>query len=738
MEPGQIGERIWAARRAGSNGRILNQAAFFDRCCQVEAKHEPIAENRRFLAIEDSSKKARVIRRIEAGQERLRPRDLLVFARALELPDDHFAELEPFLPLTGPRNGVAGAAHPAPLSPTGFRRIPADSVLPVSRAQLASRLSTALAERRARVVLVEGKAGAGKSFFLSAWFHRFGSGLFGGRALMLDCSSRTVDQVLPDLCRYLSLRPGAPLSQVAAEIDRHGPCLLVLDGLSFRDLQTRRQPDAITLSGLQETVFELAQQTSALTLALGIENNGEQGCEAFVCERLPHELGVHSVRLDPLAPEAGAQFLQALIRSPMPREQLLRLSRHHQGMPLALTVVAAELNRLKDQDRERYVAWIGAGRDIGVDETGSSAFRDVIARYTARLETDRVRRDGPPDGSIVALLKLIALMPGPTPCGHIEHILRMCRIQRLGGMTLDDPRLLDVPFLIRVDDDIDVHALVRRMYRTELDDAVRIGAFASSFTSREELEQIHWRAALLNWGHIRRFADGDQADAVGTSVIEAFVYHMVRLIRLTPPDRRRTKTSGGASAEIIRNFETQVDLLNDNQLWDIAFYRVVRPFLLDRKYESTRVHGQFEAKARILEHLLHATEFGITIAPRHHAEIQKEISVSQMHSGHLKSSRATAEQALSTLIQISPGARNLDHWRALVDIQCVAVAVDVRLGRPPEEILSPLEALASEAEDIVAASVVPEKAPEHAPPRACGGCAGVRAAGRCPSADGRH
>ena len=691
----EVGDKLQARRKAARDhkGQRISQPEFY---VLVQAAERAKVKNRdhwKYADVTPDWAKQRVIG-IENGAVSLTPYDFELFALAIGSPRSANDDLIKLVaPDTSTRQGQ------------GFRRIAADSIIPANREPTQVELDKLCQKGGSRLIVVEGRTGAGKSFFLSHWFALRGIRIFGHNAMMLDASLISASEILSRIAEHLDIADSGQSPPFIAEAMSSIPnYLLIVDGLRASALLGRGKPDAVSLTALREGLFELLRQAPNLTVILCVENNSHLIEQRFLDSVGPYVPFDHFV-MPTLSANDGAAFLASLLSVPLPMEQLRQISDHLQGMPLALTVVAAELGRLSESERERYAAYRSAGPDDLESEDGYEQFKKLILGYLALLEADRgTDAKGAlhaPQASIHALLRLLALMPGPTTISHLRGLLDARKIRRLEAMTPDDHRLAQVPFIIRLDGKLDVHALVRRIFRGELDSFVNNNTF-DAYTSRAELEWIHWRLALMNWAIIKEFGASGDTDGLGTSVIEAFVFHIMQLIRLTQPDRQRKRSSGGLKDNTVALFEEDIHKVTNVALWDIAYWGVVAPYLLERKYVSTRIHGQYDVKARVLEQLVRATDRGITIAPLQLAELHKEIAVCLMHGGHIISARREAELAMSALRGLyTKEGKSDDVWRAIIEIEGVIATVEARQGRVATEIQKRLAYFAQEAEERV-------------------------------------
>jgi tetratricopeptide (TPR) repeat protein len=736
--------------------RGLTQPGLYGLCRYAEEAMDPPTGTKRWSFREVSLDRAKKkIHAIEVRQDvKQVPFQLLVIAKAMSLPDDFFshsfaskadlksaydAALGPFRPARAgaqaPRvstNSLPEMAEqharpghttdlPSMKAPEGFLRLSAGEVLPQNRLAEAANFSQILPsgnDSKSMLVLLQGRTGVGKTFFLSYWLNRYGAEIFGGNALSVDCSLMSFDQILAKVEQYfVSGQSDKGSVSIFEALAVNQSNLIVLDGLKLEHFSEGSHVGALIagvtpgrrpqLRDLAELVAPFLNRTHNTVVIVCLENNSQLvGDTAFV-RLLDRHVQVVTKTVEPLDDDEGAEFLGALGLLSMDIARRRRLSGRLHGLPGALDAAARDLMRLAGAEREHYldnVAMVGAGSENDFERF----FRASLSWYESRIPTVVGSADPHPQ----ALLRLLALMPGPITEVQLDEILRKGRVKRLRNLSSDQVMRGEFPFTSVMNRTVDVHGMVRGILRAEIDDLIERDAFENSNTDREELERIHWLAARFHWNTIKR---GDEPNSTLVTAIESFVYHMMAQIRLIPKGsaRRGKWPTGGASERVLATFtfEEGWGRLSNGQIWSIAFDKAVKPLLIfDRRHRATRIHGQYEAKARILQLLTNALENGVPVVPTTAAELYKETAVCWMHAGRLRSAGNAATRAgvvISPQRSVSTARRPSgfsgtarDIWKLRCDIASVTAAVDLRRGRRIGSIEGDLRPLLLNAQEI--------------------------------------
>jgi tetratricopeptide (TPR) repeat protein len=170
---------------------------------------------------------------------------------------------------------------------------------------------------------------------------------------------------------------------------------------------------------------------------------------------------------------------------------------------------------------------------------------------------------------------------------------------------------------------------------------------------------------------------------------------------------------GGVNARTVEEFRNGPGRLSDALMWMLAYQRVVNPFLLRGRAAQSRIHGQYEAKARIIGRLLREADTRIQAPPNDRIELLRELAVSWMQSGRLHSAREACDQAEREIAKlagwsgdtaaVSPKEPPL--WRHFCDIRSLRMAIDLRYGRPVDVVVDGLGPVVEKALEIAAAAL---------------------------------
>lgn len=695
----------------------FSQTSLYRRCSEIETG-DPPAGRRRFKDVPDDAYARQKIAKLENDLTNLvTTYELSVLARAFGLPSGFFSDrFESFEAI----NQAYLLAKTRPSKLDEFPRVYDSDPIPQSRMRLSRSVADRLLASRTNrfVVLIEGPTSVGKSFFVG---HLYRSVLRANFAQLvyLNCAKLTVDQIKPELQRQGFLVNDKSPKRIARAAAKHD--MVVLDGLRYD--QFREGPRMLgaapgrrlSVSDLMAVVAGLTGRDSPTSVILVMENNGEAIADGRFVDQLPSDVSFIREQIGPLVREEAISFLRSVGADKLSDHLAGQIAEYFYGMPMALSVVAEEIRQLSAIQVERYIDDLKRGSDSGESAVARSG--NFILKYLNRLEeTEELTPSARYEASYVhphAFLRLLALMPGPVSKVHLMELVRETAIKRIGRSADLQNAVKALPFVVETEQSYDLHGLVRGFLSSEIDRIVAIGGYDEN-TSRDELERISWRSALLSWRMIKR---ASATDGITIEAVDAFVHHVTRLIMLLPSNRRQKKKQTPLSDEIIGRFEARHDSLNDYHLWSIAYERAARPFLLDRAFQATRLHGQYHAKARILERLIDSVERGIPLADIPLAELYKETALCWMHTGRLLSAEELSYRGLAVLRRLEPNftkftqaigtgadSATSERWRQLCDAKSIESIIKLRQGRQVDDIRTLLEPFAMAATRIATGS----------------------------------
>ena len=710
-----VGEVIRFVREnlfVDDDGRKLSQASLYRRCQEQQASDKGGVGRRRFGEVSDDGYARKKIRDIEASDNtNITPYELSVIARAMKLPPHFF--LTGYVSFEALEESFA-AQTAEPLALDGFPRIHKTDFIPRSRRRLAQTIAQKLATTRTKlvVIVVEGPTSVGKSFFLGHLYETVLKTNFENLRY-LNCGKLTIDQILPQL-RQLSFDFAESrdsvgrLSQVRHDI-------VVLDGLRYDQFREGPKTPGVaagrrpSISDLMAIISQIQRRSVPTDVLLVLENNNDSiGDHRFVEPLAPGVL-FHRDVIPALNKKEAVEFLRMSGAADLPEQLAEQIVEYFYGMPMALRTVAEEIKQLTSIQIERYVDGLRNGSETG--ESAVTRSGNFILEYLNRLEEGVSEVADENDPTFVhphAFLRLLSVMPGPISKAHLGDIVRELSIRRIGRFADLQSTVRGLPFVVETDTTYDLHGLVRGFLVAEIDQRVK-GSTFDEFITREELERIHWRCALLNW---RMIKNATKADDITIEAIDSLVHHITKLISLLPTERRGTKQRV-ISEDGIKAFEARHDSLTDYPLWSIAYEKAAKPFLLDSTFQATRLHGQYHAKARILERLIESVENGIRLPDIPFAELYKEASLCWLHTGRLLSAEELLHRGLRVLRRIEPNftifVNNIrpnaegqigQIWRLICDAISIDAIIKTRLGRQSDDIRSLLEPFAVAAINI--------------------------------------
>jgi tetratricopeptide (TPR) repeat protein len=728
VSPGRAVQIVRTQLYIDTHNRLgLTQSALYQLCTAVEDQLLVPGNKRRSFKPVRGDRNKKKIGKIENRTNKQDDFKLGIIARAFGLPEDFFRT--PFESEEALKAAFAAKTRslgedrrpPAPQPPlssanprrpVGFPNISAVDPLPESRRRAAQDLADEVlstANVRSRLVLLQGRTGVGKTFFVAHWFRDYGRRVFGSNALRIDCATISLDQVLPAIEQHFISSRDSSNMNVADALAANSENLIVLDGLRFEHFKEGPRLSGIT-PGRRPRLVELAQliskfvnPTSNTTAIVCVENNSNPIADSLFVRTLADGVEVTTRWIEALSDEEGANFLAMLGATQEDDRRLRTISSRLHGLPMALVAAAFDLSRLPAEARETYLESVSAASVSDIDEDFARFFRNHLDRMVHPV-SDGESADPHP----LAFLRLLALMPGPVPRSHLAEILDGKRLKRLKNLSIESAMKAEVSFTTADDDQINLHAFVRNILRAELNGFIEADSY-DPYTSRDELEWIHWRAAILNW---RIILKGNEATTSLVPVIESFVYHMMAQTRLVTEQRRTRRFPAGLNENTINLFEQDAGKLTNAKLWLIAYHRVVRKFLLDKRFVATRIHGQYEAKARILQMLTDAATDGVPV-PRHElAELYKETAVCWMHAGRLQSAMRAARLAANHLAEKkmvlamhlartpSADGRTAEAWRLRCEVESTFVTIESRQARLFSEAIEELRPMLEVALEI--------------------------------------
>jgi hypothetical protein len=562
-----------------------------------------------------------------------------------------------------------------------------------------------------RIIALQGPAGVGKSQAIAEWWKTQGRRIFVRNVFTLNCERKPGDQIFRALtAHFLDGGPG-PIEQAIEGIRAAATPLIILDGLvknppgvpglSEFDLLAPTDADSVALSSVRTLIQLLAERQAPVSLLLAIQTDRPEIDALRMAAILHAGIDFSIIPVPPLAEEDGAHMLQRLGVDDVPPGDLMRVSRSLMGLPISLEAAAKYLSEASSIEREQFIT------QLNMPDRDAESFSEFFQRYMALL----CRSSHDLESHPYALLRLLALMPGPVPKLLIENLLEKRAITRLRNASLDQFLRNRMAFVANVGDRVDLHPLVRRFLRGDLDRIAR-GEITDPTTNRDELAWIHRTVAE----HCLRQlpASTNEFTAVEADNIESAVYHLLSLRELMPADRRdniagqTSRVEDAAYRKRILNLEC-----TGGEIVRYCLDQIVARYFFGRGHHLTRVLGQFETKARILTYFLEGhnlTGEAKNLSAADWSRVLLEISICWMHAGRL----LIAELAIQNCVRLCVATRPSENyigsltsdadarriWSVRSEAISIACIISARQARDAGPILSTYDDDFSLAEDI--------------------------------------
>lgn len=707
-----------------AGARIFSsQEALYRACTKIERAIEFPIELRKFtLSLTDSIKKRMGTLKKSKTNGVPSQHECYIFTRAFEVPQDFFEtryKNREDLAIAYQRAKNHGADEHRSSVITEFRRIPLETPIPASRMKLSSTIESMMVEEpspRPSFVVLHGRSAVGKSFLVSHWFRDYGAARFGPYAARLDCSAIAFDQIVPYLTEFLRrTNDNSDADQTLPELLKTNESnLIVLDGLRFDRTETGRPilfgHDQIVsyVPDLMRTLHPILRDSGNTSCILVVEDNRQSlTLDPFVRD-LTARVNFHSHNIPHLTEEEGATFLSEISGSAVRPDRHREIARQLRGLPLALRAAGEELKHSNPLAQERYMN----PAIVNSDREHTNDFELFVLGYMKRAEDDekgeRIQTlSDQEQAHPVAAARLLALMPAAIGKEQLRFLLEPGKVGRLGTNSLGSIIRSESPFIIPSEHSVDLHAMARNVLKREMNKLLD-GTTTDEYATKDEIEWIHWKAAqwhlrILNPDNLSDASDSQYpVDAITVRTVADFVSHVVEQIRikqLRGDPRLGEGSINQVSEGLIDLFRQRADQLTDVQLWSLAFQQV-RKYLLEKANYSTRIFGQFEAKAHVLETLASPLKKMKFASPFLEANLQKEIGLCWMHCGRLQSALHAVDHGLKACERnldkdgVEGGRKNFfpilssnsagwmkEMWSALCDLESTSTIIRIRQGR---------------------------------------------------------
>ena len=516
------------------------------------------------------------------------------------------------------------------------------------------------------VCCIAGPSGSGKSHLLSDWYFAIRAEPQRPRIIVIDAShlneQELKDEVLQRLCGQ-RCETGAEILGVAVEAAL--PAIVVIDGL--RDRSPHRSGRKVELGELQTATLMLVQLLERAgarhSLVLLVEDDKSQEDPLAIERKLQAHSRYLPIRLSSLNTEQAVDFVLGELgqRDGAERahpgsgfrriaiEDVRKICRRSDKMPITLQAISALIGQCAtDSEFDDFVV---SGRS---GDRRDEHFGPWFRGYIDKLEESYTSQRSHP----TALLRLLALMPGPVPKPWLGLLFQQVRVGRLADGVDDILGSFSSPFIIEDRNEYDLHDLARN--EVLLDISTRLNTLTDANVTFDEVLAIHLGMANVCWQIVQSQPRREVLTNAHVRALEHLVFHLMRF-----RDLRARRTPGDAvpvaeqctdsSARAARVYDGTASAL---EITEHCWRDIVVPYVVHRTHKFTNLLAQFEAKLRLLKYFFpdQRIENKIPFLSRHEAdEILKEIAFVASHLGrsstaHLAAKRATEHLALDEAV----------------------------------------------------------------------------------------
>jgi hypothetical protein len=343
-----------------------------------------------------------------------------------------------------------------------------------------------------------------------------------------------------------------------------------------------------------------------------------------------------SIEITPLSSSEGAELFRL---SGCPNiSQTLRehLSERLGGLPICIIAAAKQFNAFSNLvDREAYSI------DITSTDTLETSVATFFDSYIELISAQNPDANSHPE----AILRLLALMPGPTSKYYLTDLLNKIKIRRLEYFDVYNTRNLPRPFVTESGDRVGLHPMARDNIRRQLDDIVS-GKIVDRHTSQSEIAAIHLAAARLSFDVIKEAPE--RMTLTETEAIEGSIFHLLRY--------RDTRTNLRTRHGQRKFFDTWANIFSgaatNREITEFCFREIAQKFLFDGQLQVTRSLGQYETKAKVLCHFFRNRLPSSNIEyldENNWFVLLTEIAICFMHCGRLKLAASAIYEAKQIL-----------------------------------------------------------------------------------------
>jgi hypothetical protein len=670
-------------RRHAQDDKRLSQADLYERARRIENPPDKARKGVGFpVSKHSASKQAEKIRKFEEGVRRPTEHQIKLLALALAVPrsyldksypderaiEDSITNLPP-IPTSIPDGTILLQTTQEPSRSLEIS-VPIDHVDGIKRRRVAAVNSRnkividqinsfLLADSRQafRLCCVSGPSGSGKTYLLADWYSVLEDRPDRPRIIVIDADGKPFSEVLQAIFERVCNTRTETLNEALAEkLRSFGPAIVVVDGISVEDNPLSGEDSGSQLYHVEQ-LRELIKWTDSLAPTLSIllciqSDAGSRDPLDLERDLSPTSkyLGVLAERL---STEQAVEMALTFEVSRVSDAELRAICRRTDGLPITIEVICSYIKSCDEYELDEFMV-----SDVPADFR-HEGFTKFFRSYLTKADMKSHGRGSHP----VAIMRLFALMPGPIPIAWLDLLSQELDIGRIRSSLGSELGKTAVPFLIRRDNFIDIHALARAELNRDMNDVIS-GGRKNRFVNLGEVQSIHLamanvcRRLLAQKTRIRKF------DA---HAIEHLVYHLIRYRDLVLEYGQHCELLTKAFAQGGGGSGIYSGEASPKEITDYCWHEIIMKFVVDRSHTFTRNLGQFERKANILSHLLPGRDINRTpefLAAVQSGELLKEISICYSHLGRLNMALAAVNSAVTHVpsVRIAEELDPVNDW----------------------------------------------------------------------------
>lgn len=557
------------------------------------------------------------------------------------------------------------------------------------------------------LAVVTGPLGSGKGAVVLDWYWERGKHIFGADAIRVKCDHNSHLATLPELNAHFGGTSGSEGLVEALRSTRNK--LIVFDNLRlnlFMSSENQKELQSLThnLRDLVQFALNLIETTEGLSVILLIERELNILEDIDFSKYLSTTVGYHQIFFGHLSDDEGAEYLSLLLSRPLEIEYRKAISRKLFGVPTSLIHAARALNRVSSDEVRSYASTTLFDPERFSWEVEDNLTDRVFSSYCDRYE-DKDKRAVDPHPR--ALLRLLALMPGPTPKHLLNSILVAGHVRRLTKLRKIDQALdTGIPFVRSDKGLVDLHPAARALLRLELA-RVATTPEGDDTTNVKELLWIQGVCLRYYW----RIIAVTPPRVPVTENVERFVHHAVAYMALLR-DHAATGTTASLNAPLelmegdgkrtgLISAWDALDTVSLADVWVFTYQRVVRQHLLGKNEGPEGAELQ-KLKAVTMQKLANViSDYWEPMPVEAMAIFYRDLAAYWMHAGQLGRAGNAVDQALATIARQTQSVMQIDprkhEWLLRAEIKNLSLAIRQRGGHFEDE-ADPSDAFSSYVE----------------------------------------